>query len=198
MGPCPTLMIRGNATVSNYRRANFPGGYYFFTVVTYNRRKLFIDPQARDCLRSAWQTTRGRPSFETIALCLLPDHLHCIWKLPEGDANYSSRWNAIKGIFSKSFLAKGGCDGCRNVSRQRTGEAALWQRRFWEHQIRDETDLQRHVDYIHYNPIKHGLVTELKEWPWSTYHRYLREGRFGDMSLVAMKETIETLETVGE
>ena len=184
--------------MSHYRRSHLSGGYYFFTVVTYDRRKLFLDALARDCLHSAWQATHARHPFETVALCLLPDHLHCIWKLPEGDARYSSRWNAIKGIFSKSFLRQEGNDGIRNESRRRTGEAALWQRRFWEHQIRDERDLQRHVDYIHYNPVKHGLVQDLREWPWSTYHRYVLEKRYGDVNFVSIKAVAEQLDVVGE
>jgi len=184
--------------MSNYRRADFPGGYYFFAVVTYDRCKFFVNPLARDCLRYAWQTTKAKHPFETISICLLPDHLHCIWKLPEKDAHYSTRWNAIKGLFSKSFLRQGGRDGMRNASRKRTGEAALWQRRFWEHLIRDETDLQRHVDYIHCNPVKHGLVTDLSKWPWSTYHRYLKARAYDNCKVVNMEESARNITVVGE
>ncbi len=163
----------------NYIRARFAGGYYFFTVVTQRRRKLFLDATARDCLGEAIDQTRTGHPFEMVALCLLPDHLHCVWKLPDGDADFSTRWAAIKGHFSRAYLRSGGLQGAPSSSRRRKGEAGLWQRRFWEHQIRGERDLQRHVDYIHYNPLKHGLVERLEDWPFSTYHRYRRNGFYG-------------------
>ena len=163
----------------NYRRAKFEGGYYFFTVVTYRRRKLFTTEFARECLHLAVNETRLTRSFEIIAFCLLPEHLHCIWKLTEDDADYSRRWSSIKGQFSRAYLKLSGQRGQVSSSRARKGEVCIWQRRFWEHQIRDENDLQRHVDYIHYNPVKHGLVQNVEEWPWSTYHKYVKEGFYG-------------------
>jgi len=163
----------------NYIRAKFEGGYYFFTVVTQRRRQLFLTPSARDCLHEAIDLTRTNHPFETVAFCLLPDHLHCVWKLPAGDADFSTRWASIKGGFSRAYLRFQGPQSTPSPSRRRKGEAGLWQRRFWEHQIRDERDLQRHVDYIHYNPLKHGLVECLADWPFSTYHRYRREGFYG-------------------
>jgi len=166
--------------MSHYRRARFPGGYYFFTVVTWDRRPLFVEAFARRCLRHAWQVVQERRPFELVALCLLPEHLHCLWKMPEGDAGFSKRWAALKAIFTREYLRGGEPDGTRNRSRRRSKEAALWQRRFWEHQIRDERDLQRHIEYIHFNPVKHGLVAKPSEWPWSTYHRYVREGFYED------------------
>jgi len=163
----------------NYIQAKFEGGYYFFTVVTNGRVKLFLTPLARDCLHHAIDQMRSRHPFESVAFCLLPEHLHCVWKLPEGDADFSTRWASIKGTFSRAFLQRGGRQTTPSPSRRRKSEASLWQRRFWEHQIRDERDLQRHVDYVHYNPLKHGLVERLEDWPWSTYHRYCREGFYG-------------------
>lgn len=163
----------------NYIRAKFEGGYYFFTVVTHGRVKLFLNPLARQCLRDAIAATRQRRPFESVAFCLLPEHLHCVWKLPDGDADFSTRWASIKGGFSRALLRLGGRQATPSSSRQRRGEAGLWQRRFWEHQIRDERDLQRHIDYIHYNPLKHGLVACLDDWPWSSYHRYRRDGFYG-------------------
>jgi len=160
----------------NYIRAKCEGGYYFFTVVTNGRIRLFLTPLGRDCLHEAFEFTRSRRPFESVAFCLLPNHLHCVWKLPEGDADFSTRWASIKGRFSRAFLGQGGRQTTPSASRHRKGEAGLWQRRFWEHQIGDERDLQRHVDYVHYNPLKHGLVERLEDWPWSTYHRYLRDG----------------------
>jgi putative transposase len=163
----------------NYIRAKFEGGYYFFTVVTHRRAKLLNTQLARDCLREAIDFTQSRRPFEPVAWCLLPDHLHCVWRLPDGDADYSIRWASIKGRFSQAFLKAGGRQIMPPPSRQRKGEAGLWQRRFWEHRIRDEDDLQRHVDYVHYNPIKHGLVECVEDWPWSSYHRYVRAGIYG-------------------
>ncbi len=163
----------------NYIRAKFEGGYYFFTVVTHRRRKLFLTSSSRDCLHEAIDLTRANHPFETVAFCLLPEHLHCVWKLPDGDADFSIRWASIKGSFSRAHLRLEGPKGTASPSRQRRGEAGLWQRRFWEHQIRDERDLQKHIDYIHYNPLKHGLVERLEDWPWSTYHRYRRDGFYG-------------------
>ena len=163
----------------NYIRAKLDGGYYFFTVVTYKRIILFDTEIARRCLREAIEKTRSPRPFETIAFCLLYEHLHCIWKHPEGDADYSRRWSSIKGLFSRKYLRLSGQRRQTTSSRTRKGEVCIWQRRFWEHQIRDENDLQRHFDYIHYNPIKHGLVRRIEDWPWSTYHKYAQEGFYG-------------------
>ena len=140
--------------MSNYIRAKFSGGLYFFTRVTYNRRPFLTSPLARKTLRFAWRDVQSRYPFEVEAICLLPDHLHCIWRLPENDADFSKRWMSIKAIFTKTYLSSGGQDGRRNPSRKKTGEAAIWQRRFWEHLIRDDSDYARHFDTIHYNPVK--------------------------------------------
>lgn len=173
----PPYMRGGRWWMSHYRRAFFPGGCYFFTVVTWRRRPLFAEASARRDLRRSWEVVRERRPFEVVALCLLPDHLHCIWELPEGDAAFSKRWAAIKAIFAREYLRSGErSDGRRNRSRRRSREAAVWQRRFWEHFIRDQMDLERHVDYIHRNPVKHGYVTDPAQWPWSTYHHYGRVG----------------------
>ncbi len=166
--------------MTDYRRAHFEGGYYFFTIVTYNRRPFLTEPLARQCLRAAWKETREKSTFELIAVCLLPDHLHCIWRLPEGDCDFSLRWARIKAGFTRRFLDSGGVESGQSASRDRKRERGIWQRRFWEHQIRDETDLQRHVDYIHYNPVKHGLVEHAEDWPWSSYHRYLKTVGYSD------------------
>jgi len=170
--------------MSHYRRACFPGGYYFFTVVTHDRRAFLTDDLARRCLRHAWRTVRERRPFELIGLVLLPNHLHCIWKLAPDDADFSVRWASIKAIFTREYLRASGGAGPRNRSRRRSKEAAVWQRRFWEHQIRDERDLTRHLDYIHYNPVKHGLVSDPADWSWSTYHRYVRQGYYRGVPLI--------------
>jgi putative transposase len=164
--------------MSNYRRANFPGGYYFFTVVTYSRKKIFDKETARKWLRFAWLQTQSKRPFETIALCLLPEHLHCIWKLPENDADFSTRWASIKALFTREYSKQTGKNNIINESRIKHREAAIWQRRFWEHQVRDETDLQNHINYIHYNPVKHGLAINAEDWPWSTYNKYIQQNNY--------------------
>ena len=161
--------------MTTYRRANLAGGYYFFTVVTHGRRAILTESLARDCLHAAWERTKEQTPFEDVALCLLPDHLHCLWKLPEGDADFSLRWARIKAGFTHRYLEAGGVESAQGRSRHRKRKRGIWQRRFWEHQIQDERDLQRHVDYIHYNPVKHGLVERVQDWPWSSYHRYARQ-----------------------
>jgi putative transposase len=162
--------------MTNYRRAKFCGGYYFFTVVCYKRRKILVGEPARNYLRHASEKVRSKRYFKTIAFCLLPDHLHCIWELPEGDADFSRRWMLIKKGFTRRYLKAGWQEFEQSRSRQKKRERGVWQRRFWEHQIRSEEDLQRHIDYIHYNPVKHGLVDAVENWPWSTYHRFVRNG----------------------
>jgi len=158
----------------NYRRSIIPGGTFFFTVVTFDRRPILISELSRLILRRVWKRAQKEHPFVVDAICVLPDHLHCIWTLPEGDAAYSMRWGAIKGLFTKEYLKSGGQSGVINESRKKRGEAAVWQRRFWEHTIRDDEDFANHVDYIYYNPVKHGLVPQVKEWP--SYFKYVREG----------------------
>lgn len=164
----------------DYRRSKVEGGFYFFTVVTYRRIPILTGEKAREILRSAWLNTKQRFSFETIAVCLLPDHIHSIWKLPEGDADYSMRWREIKRLFTKGYLKEIGPGENRNASRIKRGEAAIWQRRFWEHTLEDEEDLETHLDYIHYNPVKHGFVSHVAEWAYSSFHRYVKEGIYAN------------------
>ena len=165
-----------------YRRLYQPGGYYFFTVVTHERREFLTDELARKCLRYAWLNVRRKHPFRLISLCLLPEHLHCIWRLPEDDADFSRRWAAIKAIFSQEYYKLGGKGGTLSSSRLSKKEKAIWQRRFWEHLIRDDDDLGKHIDYIHYNPIKHGLVEVLRDWPWSTFHKYVKDGYYNGLN----------------
>ncbi len=164
--------------MTNYRRSQFAGGYYFFTVVTYKRQRFLVEDLSRDCLREALYNVRRYWPFDVVAFCLLPDHLHCLWRMPEGDNGFSQRWMLIKKGFTRRYLKAGGFEPTKNSSRDKKRERAIWQRRFWEHQIRDEEDLQRHIDYIHYNPVKHELVEAVDDWPWSTYHRFVREGYY--------------------
>lgn len=161
--------------MSNYRRARIAGGTYFFTLVTNERRQILTLPQGRKALRDVIEETRELLPFTVEAWVLLPEHLHCVWSLPEGDGDFSKRWGMIKAGFSKRM--KGSLERRQlTVSREKHRETSLWQRRFWEHAIRDDTDYRRHVDYIHYNPVKHGLVGYVKDWPYSTFHRYVAKG----------------------
>jgi putative transposase len=161
-----------------YRRSRIAGGTYFFTVVTYHRLPVLTTDLSRKLLRQAWVNVRERFPFTIDSICLLPDHIHSIWILPEEDADYSTRWKEIKRLFTKGYLAQIGPGEARNQSRLSRGEAAIWQRRFWEHTIRDEEDLNRHRDYIHYNPVKHGLVRSVSDWPWSSFHRLVKMGYY--------------------
>jgi putative transposase len=160
----------------DYHRIYIPGGTYFFTLVTYDRLPILVTPEARDILRTAWNNVQKRYPFSTIALCILPDHLHCIWSLPEDEANYSLRWSEIKRQFSREYSTRVGSIADRTISRLKRREAAIWQRRFWVHLVCNEDDLRNHIDYIHYNPMKHGLVRSVSEWKWSTFHRFVKNG----------------------
>jgi putative transposase len=161
----------------NYRRS-FVGNTYFFTVVTFNRLPILTSEPARSILRRAWLDVRKRYPFKIEAVCLLPEHLHCVWVLPEDDQDYSVRWKEIKRLFTHGYIKAVGPGEARNASRQKRGEAAIWQRRFWEHTIRDAADLNRHIDYIHYNPVKHRLCERVSDWPWSSFHHYVRMGQY--------------------
>ena len=160
--------------MSEYRRYFVPGGTYFFTLVTHRRRRFLCESLARQCLRAAIKTIQKDHPFEMPALVLLPDHLHTIWNLPPGDARYATRWRRIKEEFTRNYLAGGGREGPVSASRKERGERGLWQRRYWEHTIDDEHDFDRHFDYIHYNPKKHGYVQSPGKWPHSSFHRWVK------------------------
>ncbi len=162
----------------DYRRNFIPGGTYFFTVVTLDRRPILITEAGRACLRAAIGTIRKKRPFDLVACVLLPDHLHTVWTLPPGDPDYSIRWRQIKEQFSRNYHEAGGDEASMTESRLRHRERAIWQRRFWEHTCRDEDDLKRCVDYLHWNPVKHGLVSTVGDYPWSTFHRFVREGEY--------------------
>ena len=153
-----------------YRRNLVPGGTYFFTVTLADRRTDWL---VRDIqlLREAFRSARRKRPFHIDAIVVLPEHLHCIWTLPPGDVDYAHRWRLIKARFSSALA-----DAVKPFIRNTKGEYNVWQRRFWEHTVRDEKDLQAHADYIHYNPVKHGLVTRVCEWPYSSFHRFVRLG----------------------
>lgn len=162
-----------------YRRFWQPGGTYFFTVVTYHRRLIFLDDSTYLALREAFRIGMEKVGpFKIEAICLLPDHLHCIWTLPKNDDDYAARWKIIKSSFSHWFLKQGKSPGQLTASKVLKGELGVWQRRYWEHTIRDHEDLNRHIEYIHYNPVKHGLVQAVKVWPWSSFHHYVQAGYY--------------------
>ena len=151
-----------------YRRSLAPGGCYFFTVVTNNRKKIFTNDRTVDVLREAFKQIKDKRPFEIDAMVVMPDHLHCIWSLPGNDADYSTRWRLIKTWFTKHCN-----EGLKNRSKQ-----TVWQKRYWEHQIKDDKDYEQHVDYIHYNPVKHGFVTKPIDWPYSSLKGFVEKGVF--------------------
>jgi putative transposase len=159
-----------------YRRSYLPGGTFFFTIVTCQRQPILTSPDARHLLREAWLNVQKRFPFTTVAVVILPDHLHSIWTLPEEDSNYSLRWSEIKRLFSISYQSTIGTIQNKSASQRKRHEAAIWQRRFWEHTIRDEEDLHRHIDYIHFNPVKHGFVQKAIDWEWSSFRKYVEDG----------------------
>ena len=160
----------------NYRRAHIPGGTFFFTVVTERRARILCQSAARTALGNAFRECKRRWPFQIDALVLLPDHLHAIWILPPGDTAYSRRWGWIKKEFSKNWLAAGGVEQPLSESQSRHRRRGVWQHRFWEHTIRDEGDYARHFNYVHWNPVKHGIVESVADWPFSTFHRWVRKG----------------------
>ena len=164
--------------MAEYRRVNIKGGTYFFTLVTYQRQRIFSIPQARHLLIEAIDHIYKFHPFQMHAYCILPDHVHFIWQLPENDADYSSRISLIKGRFSKHCVAQFGLPLPKDTSRTRRRELTIWQRRFWEHCIRDEKDLNQHIDYIHYNPVKHGIVRQVRDWSSSSFFDYVRSGHY--------------------
>jgi REP-associated tyrosine transposase len=153
-----------------YRRNFIPGGSYFFTVALTDRKRDWLVRHI-NLLRLAFRRAKRERPFTIDAIVVLPEHLHCVWTLPPGDADYSHRWRLIKARFSRVLSAAGA-----PIHQSAKGEYNVWQRRFWEHTLRDERDLQAHVDYIHYNPVKHDLVTRVGDWPYSSFHRFVRMG----------------------
>jgi putative transposase len=164
--------------MSYFRRARL-GSSYFFTVIAFRRRPVLCDDVIRHALRDAFVRTRTRLPFAVDAMVLLPDHLHCIWTLPEDDFDYSARWAQIKHHVSYVCRDRYGI-GARSQAQRGKRESLIWQRRFYEHMIRNENDMERHADYIHFNPVKHGLVERVAAWPHSTFHRYVRNGVYAE------------------
>ena len=157
--------------MSRYRRAKVGGGVFFFTVTLADRSSDLLVRHV-DHLRKVYASVQEWYPFETIAICILPDHLHAIWLLPTGDTDFPLRWRLIKTGFSRDLDS----NPKRSSSKIAKREKGIWQRRYWEHAIRDETDLARHVDYIHFNPVKHGYASQVRDWPHSSFHRFVARG----------------------
>jgi putative transposase len=155
----------------DYRRNRVPGGTFFFTVNLFDRESDLLVTHI-DALRAAVRRVRGRAPFHIDAWVVLPDHIHCIWTLPEGDADFPGRWREIKKGFSKSLPAS----EPRSAVMVRRGERGIWQKRYWEHTIRDESDYAAHMDYTHFNPVKHGHVAHPGDWPFSSFRRCVEAG----------------------
>lgn len=162
----------------NYKRHKIPGGTYFFTVVAFNRQNILCGAESRAILKSSIIEVRKTLPFVIDAWVLLPDHLHCIWTLPKNDDDFSKRWGMIKKNFTQQIknVEYASFDEKIYASRQKHRESNIWQRRFWEHYIRDQDDFNKHCDYIHLNPVKHGLVTDPRKWGYSTIHRFIERG----------------------
>lgn len=157
-----------------YRRAFVKGGSFFFTLVTERRRPIFSSDESVEVLRAAFRSVQEKMPFSLDAIVVLPDHLHCIWTLPPHDADFATRWRLIKTWFTKH------CDpllrATTNAVQAKRQEQAIWQHRYWEHMLRDEKDFERHVEYIHYNPVKHGHATSPFAWPYSSFRRFVDAG----------------------
>jgi len=155
----------------HYLRAKIDGGIFFFTVTLADRSSDLLVRRVNR-LRRFYMLTQKRYPFETVAICILPDHLHAVWSLPLGDRDYTLRWSVFKAGFSRGLTEVASLTASKIAKRER----GLWQRRYWEHTIRDDADLERHVDYVHFNPVKHGYVSQVRDWLFSSFHRYVERG----------------------
>jgi putative transposase len=159
--------------MTQYRRNYLPGGTFFFTVALAERPSRLLVEHI-ELLRNAVRYTRTRHPFEIVAWVVLPEHLHAVWTLPAGDYNYPTRWRLIKTVFSRALPSI----ERRSRSRRAKSERGIWQRRYWEHTVHDLADLDRHIDYVHFNPVKHGLVSRVRDWPYSTFHGHVKRGHY--------------------
>jgi len=175
--------------MGRYRRVKNAGGTYFFTVALLDRSSSLLVERV-ELLRCAVRQARASRPFLIDAWVILPDHLHCIWTLPEGDADYSARWRDIKVRFVRGLPKTEVLD----ARRERKRERGIWQRRFWEHTIRSERDFETHFNYVHLNPYKHGLVTRVRDWPYSSFHRAVEQGIY-DEDWLADEVSIKAGET---
>jgi putative transposase len=156
-----------------YHRLFIKGGMYFFTVVTYRRQPIFLDPEAIKLFNEALRYTQKRLPFRIVAIVVLPDHIPMIWTLPPDSSDYSNRWRLIKTYFSRNWRKIQ--SKLPTLPRNDKGEVDIWQSRFWEYLIRDETDLENHIDYIHFNPVKHDLASSPAEWKYSSFMKFVKD-----------------------
>ena len=162
--------------MTEYRRFYIPKALWFFTVNLAERKNNRLLIEQIDVLSQAFRYVKIRKPFYMNAVVIMPDHLHCIWTLPPDDGDYSMRWNLLKGYFSRKIST-----GERvSKSRQKRRERGIWQRRFWAHLIEDQDDLNRHIDYIHWNPVKHGQVKQVMDWPYSSFHQFVKRGIYSN------------------
>jgi putative transposase len=164
----------------NYRRSYIPGGTFFLTLVSYQRQPLFAQSENVALLRQAVATVLAESPFEIVGAVVLLDHLHFIWTLPPEDSNYSQRVGRIKVLFTRALKSNQLATEKLTISRSKHREQNVWQRRFWEHTIRHENDLRNCLDYIHYNPVKHGLVACPHLWEYSSFHKWVKQGYYGE------------------
>ena len=180
-----------------YRRTRIAGASYFFTVVTDGRRPIFRDATAVATFEAGLNRIKDRHPFDIDAYVFLPDHIHTVWTLPDGDADFSTRWRLIKEAFTKVFVRRNNLHE-RSPSRTAKGEQPIWQRRFWEHVIRDDADFCAHIDYIHSNPVRHGLVSAPRDWPHSSFSKWVERGvyepHWGSAELPPLPEWAERCE----
>ena len=171
--------------MSDYRRSYAAGGCYFFTVVTHDRKNFLTNTTVIERLREAFHQVKDKYPLTIDAIVILPDHIHTVWQLPEGDDDFSVRWRLIKHFVALKM----------DVAKNRRGEKQVWQRRFWEHQIRDEQDWRNHVDYIHYNPVKHGYVDQPSRWPYSSFSKAVERGWYNPDWGSSVPWNIQDMET---
>jgi len=160
----------------NYRRDQTPGATWFFTVVAFQRRPIFCNRKFRNSLKRAILRTQENHPFNVNAWVLLPDHLHCVWTLPDDDSDFSIRWKLIKQYVSRDCQSEFKLQVSLSAAKRKRRESSIWQRRFWEHKIRGEKDYKTHLDYLHFNPVKHGYCDTPSEWRYSSFHRHQAEG----------------------
>jgi putative transposase len=165
-------------SMSQYRRYYRSNSCVFLTIVTYQRQPIFENSANIELLRRVISKTKQEKSFDILAAAVLPEHLHFLWQLPEGDSDYSQRVSRLKTLFTRQLRGNNYRSNNISLSRHKHRESDVWQRRFWEHTIRDESDFHKHLDYIHYNPVKHKLVSCPHLWQYSSFHNWVKQGKY--------------------
>lgn len=184
-----------------YRRNFQPGATFFFTLVTYHRWHLFKNDQAVELFKNVVHEVKAQHPFDIVAWVILPDHLHMIWELPEDDSAYSKRWSKIKSLFTRRWLARKGTELPVSAGKQNEQRRGIWQPKFFEHTIRNEADLRIHIEYIHFNPVKHSLVLKASDWNHSSFTSYVDRGYYlldwGCAGIENENDSLDTLPYIG-